>query len=42
MKKIVQELDFHLPVIRSFAFNVLQRQKKDSVEEFFGFEWQAC
>lgn len=28
MKKMLQELDFHLPVIRSFAFKVLQRQRK--------------
>lgn len=28
MKRMLQELDFHLPVIRSFAFKVLQRQGK--------------
>lgn len=28
MRKMLQELDFHLPVIRSFAFKVLQRQRK--------------
>lgn len=28
MKKTLEKLDFHLPVIRSFAFKVLQRQKK--------------
>lgn len=28
MKKMLEKLDFHLPVIRSFAFKVLQRQKK--------------
>lgn len=28
MKRMLQELDFHLPVIRSFAFRVLQRQGK--------------
>lgn len=28
MKKMLEKLDFHLPVIRCFAFKVLQRQKK--------------
>lgn len=28
MKKMLEKLDFHLPVVTSFAFKVLQRQKK--------------
>lgn len=28
MKKMLEKLDFHLPVVISFAFKVLQRQKK--------------
>lgn len=35
MKRMLEKLDFHLPVIRSFAFKVLQMQKKILLRKSF-------